>query len=98
MRRPNDVPARSHIRNDFLAETMFRRGLVFFLASVERSRAHPARMPRKDARRSLCGETLNARLGRRSMTPQDAVTAKKPAAGTKTLPYTGREYLDSLDD
>jgi 4-hydroxyphenylacetate 3-monooxygenase len=30
------------------------------------------------------------------MTP--VVTAKKPAAGTATLPYTGREYLDSLDD
>jgi 4-hydroxyphenylacetate 3-monooxygenase len=29
-----------------------------------------------------------------------SVAAKKPAvgAGAKTLPYTGREYLDSLDD
>ena len=32
------------------------------------------------------------------MTPPDSVAAKKPSAGTKTLPYTGREYLDSLDD
>jgi aromatic ring hydroxylase len=32
------------------------------------------------------------------MTPPDAIAAKKPTAGTATLPYTGREYLDSLDD
>jgi 4-hydroxyphenylacetate 3-monooxygenase len=32
------------------------------------------------------------------MTPPDVATAKKPAAGTVTLPYTGREYLESLDD
>jgi 4-hydroxyphenylacetate 3-monooxygenase len=32
------------------------------------------------------------------MTPPDSVAAKKPSAGAKTLPYTGREYLDSLDD
>ena len=32
------------------------------------------------------------------MTP--TVAAKKPAVGAaaKALPYTGREYLDSLDD
>jgi 4-hydroxyphenylacetate 3-monooxygenase len=32
------------------------------------------------------------------MTPPDAIAAKKSSAGAKTLPYTGREYLDSLDD
>ena len=34
------------------------------------------------------------------MSPPDAVAAKKAAAGAaaKTLPYTGREYLDSLND
>ena len=33
------------------------------------------------------------------MTPPDTVAAKKPAASAaKTLPLTGREYLDSLDD
>jgi len=33
------------------------------------------------------------------MSPPDAVAAKKPAVGAaaKALPYTGREYLDSLD-
>jgi hypothetical protein len=32
------------------------------------------------------------------MTPPDVVAAKRSGAGTKVLPYTGREYLDSLDD
>ena len=32
------------------------------------------------------------------MTPPDAVAAKTPKAGAVTLPYTGREYLESLDD
>ena len=33
------------------------------------------------------------------MSLPDTVAAKRPAIGTaKTLPYTGREYLDSLDD
>ena len=34
------------------------------------------------------------------MSRPHTAAAKKPAVGasTKTLPYTGREYLDSLDD
>src|SRR4029079_17262243 len=41
---------------------------------------------------------VERRFREESMTPPDAVAAKTPKAGAVTLPYTGREYLESVDD